>query len=157
MSKYNMISKLIRYGVHKSTPFIITVTSEGYLCGYIGISSNDRKLLNQTYPNIELDNDIPEITYDTEVSPVVSGFKHNKPVEHWLGFDNNHYNQKPSVDVIKKYFPLFGDNIDYLAFIARKASNMGPNAVFVTEDETEKLCFRLIENIVRIKENDENE
>lgn len=152
MVKKEFVRKLVRFGVHKSIPFAVVVTSEGYLCGYIGISSNDRKLMDSTYPNIELDDDIPEITYDSKSRPVKDIY-HNKIIEHWLGFDNSHIGQKPSVDVIKKYFPWLDNDIEYLAIIARKASNMGPHAVFITEDETEKLCFKLIENIIRIKEN----
>lgn len=148
--------RLVRYGVHMGMSFAVTAVSEGYFCGYVGIPKHDRELLNGAYPNIELDNEMPVITYDSE-EPPVDGIYQNKNIGHWLGFDNNGILNETSVDVIKRYFPEFGDNVDYLAIIARKALNTLESEKFLDKEETEEVCKSLIRNIIKIREDKENE
>lgn len=144
----DMLVRLARYGVHKTLPFVVLATSEGFYNGYVGFDKEIKHIIDER--NIDLDNISKNITisFNENFLPYPKGNPHFKTMDYWIGFDNNHVFNVPSVDMIVEYFPdEYGFDIDHLARISRRIRS-NPSGVFVTEDETENLCKQIIDTIM---------
>lgn len=156
MYKHGSLKKLVRFGVHKSIPFFIAATNEGYFIGGIGLTNENYNVVHKIKNDPGL-----IITFDLDTCPVELYDRLNNisNIIKWVGTSNNHYNFVPSLDMIDTYFP---DNCDmglYAKLIYDKQqrtnnptyAELHKSEYTPDESETEKMLYRFIDNIDKVK------
>ena len=150
--KHASLKKLVRFGVHRSIPFFVAATNEGYFIGGIGLTKENYIVANKI-------NNEPSIfiTFDLDICPVeLYDRLNNIPnIVRWVGTDNNHHSYIPSIDIIDKYFP---DNCHmglYAKLIYEKQRRENSPISYADytpdESETEQMLYRFIDNINKAK------
>lgn len=159
----DILYRVIMYGNHEGMQYAVYATSEGYLCGYIGMSHifrvqkvriDEISTIDITYDSSSLpEDDMVEAKYSRMLGiyPDRNGRTYNIPQrEWWIGFECNHIGEHiPSMELFLTYFPDLKNNKNIIRRIKSRICTT-PNGRYIDNSKAEKMCHDIIDEILKM-------